>query len=207
MKKTGFSTNQATQHSSGNSKRWLAGLAIILVELSGNVVLSALAQTSTQPAHTKQGHTKQAKTSGSTMPQKSSLAPAYNAYIGALRAKVDNNWYLADGRNKVIIALHVAPDGSVTDLDITSTPKNSEAEQAASDAFNKAQPLPALPAGSPPVKLTLTFTSTADPHGDNDRDISGLIEPVAQPAKEAASSDSSSASSDSNGNTQDANGK
>jgi TonB family protein len=119
------------------------------------------------------------------------LNAAYTNYINQLRGKLDSKWYLADGRNRVTITLNVDPAGSVTDLKIVSSPANTQAEQAASDAFNQSQPLAALPSGSPPIKLTLVFESYADPHGDNNRSIKGQIDQVVEkPA--AASTESSS---------------
>ena len=127
------------------------------------------------------------------------LNGAYTAYINRLRGKLDHNWYLPDGNNKVTLSVDLAPDGSVTNLNVSSAPSSTLAEQAANDAFNQSQPLEALPATSPAVKLTLTFTSTADPHGDNTRSISGQIESTgpqaAAPVKKEGDSGSSSGSS------------
>lgn len=131
-----------------------------------------------------------AKVGGNTVTGASgALNSAYNSYLNVLRQKVDNQWYLADGNNHVVISMTVGTDGSVTELDITSSPKNTQAEQAASDAFNHCQPLAVLPAGSNAVKMTLTFDSHADPHGDNDRHITGRID---APGSSAASSSSNS---------------
>jgi TonB family protein len=118
------------------------------------------------------------------------LNAAYAAYINRLRGKLDSKWYLADGRNHVVIILNVDPNGSVTNLNITSSPTNTQAEQAANDAFNQSQPLEGLPGGSPAVKLAITFDSVADPHGDNSRQISAQIDPLtpAAPANPPASS-------------------
>jgi TonB family protein len=116
------------------------------------------------------------------------FSAAYTAYINRLRAKLENKWYLADGRNKVTLSVTVSNDGSVTDLELTSTPRNTQAEQAASDAFNQCQPLETLPAGSSPVKLALVFESFADPHGDNNRNLTGTVTPIA--TKPAVGTDS-----------------
>ena len=109
------------------------------------------------------------------------LSGAYKGYLDSLRARVDGKWLLADGKNHVVLAVDVAPDGTVTNLNLTSSPSNTAAEQAASDAFNQSQPLGMLPSGSPPIRLTLTFESTADPHGDNNHSISAKLD-VNQPA-------------------------
>lgn len=111
---------------------------------------------------------------------------AFNNYLSRIRAKIDRNWYVADGKNNVVLIVTVAADGSVTNLLITSTPTDTKAEQAANDAFNQSQPLEALPTGTQSVKLILTFESTADPHGDSSRNISAKIE---APAKEPPKSD------------------
>jgi len=114
------------------------------------------------------------------------LNAAYTSYINRLRSKLDSKWYLADGKNRVTLTLNVDKTGSVTDLKIVSSPTNTQAEQAASDAFNQSQPLEYLPSGSPPIKLTLVFESYADPHGDNNRSINGQIDQVIE--KPASSS-------------------
>jgi len=107
------------------------------------------------------------------------LTAAFNAYLDQLRVKLDKNWYVADGKNHVTLSVNVASDGGATGLELTSSPSDTKAEQAASDAFNGAQPLSALPSGVESVKLTLTFDSTADPHGDSNRSIGAKVENVA----------------------------
>lgn len=103
---------------------------------------------------------------------------AFNSYLNSLRAKLDKNWYVADGKNHVTLSADVAIDGTVTNLNITSSPSDTKAEQAASDAFNSSQPLQALPGGVQSIKLTLTFDSTADPHGDSSRQIGSKVDSV-----------------------------
>jgi TonB family protein len=136
-------------------------------------------------------HSKPGVTRTSPSPSKGgALNAAYTGYINRLRSKLDSKWYLADGHNHVVICVNVDPNGSVTNLNIASTPSNTQAEQAANDAFNQTQPLEVLPGGSPPVKLSITFDSVADPHGDNSRQISAQIDPLtpAAPANPPASS-------------------
>lgn len=99
-------------------------------------------------------------------PTNPALTAAYNSYINALKSKIEKTWNYPDGKNHVALSILVAQDGSVSDLKLSSTPNSPTAEQAANDAFNQAQPLPALPASSPPCRLTITFDSNADPHGD-----------------------------------------
>jgi TonB family protein len=136
-------------------------------------------------------HAKPATARPAAAPAKGgALNGAYSAYINRLRGKLDSKWYLADGKNHVVICVNLDPNGSVTNLNITSTPTNTQAEQAANDAFNQSQPLEALPGGSPAVKLSITFDSVADPHGDNSRQISAQIDQLAPaaPATPPASS-------------------
>jgi TonB family protein len=131
------------------------------------------------------------------------LQSAFNAYLDNVRNKIDKNWYVADGKNHVTLTMDLSADGSVTNLNITSSPSNTTAEQAASDAFNQAQPLGALPGGTQQIKLTLTFDSTADPHGDSNRSIGAKVDvppPAAKPAESAPSTESTPSTSEPGGN-------
>jgi hypothetical protein len=107
---------------------------------------------------------------------------ANNAYINRLRGKLMDNWHvlMQDGKNHVVITAVVNADGTVQDMQITSSPKNQSAEQAGNEAFAKIQPLEALPSGSGQAKLTLTFDSTSDPHGDSSSNIYTHILPIPQ---------------------------
>jgi TonB family protein len=127
------------------------------------------------------------------------LNSAYDSYLNGLRQRMDKEWYLVDGNNHVSLTMTVATDGSVTELDINSSPKNTQAEQAASDAFNKVQPLPSLPSGSGNVRMTLSFDSKASQH-DNERHLSGRIDsmPTAGQGNSSTSTQSSSSASSSN---------
>jgi TonB family protein len=109
------------------------------------------------------------------------LTAGFNAYLNTLRGKLDKNWYVADGKNHVTLTADVAADGTVTNLNLASSPSDTKAEQAASDAFNASQPLTSLPGGVQSVKLTLTFDSTADPHGDSSRNIGSKVDSVVLP--------------------------
>ena len=120
-------------------------------------------------------------------PQKAPSKPpdnsaAYNAYLGRLRVKILDKWMMADGKNHVILTANVNQDGSVADVNLVSTPTCTPAEQAASDAFNQAQPLEALPGGMG-AKLTLTFDSTVDPHGDSTSNLGCRLDPKVPAAK------------------------
>lgn len=153
-------------------KRERISVALCVLSMLG--LSAASAAPSAKPA---------AKPAAKAQPVGPKLSPALNAaysrYVHALQAKLDNKWYLADGRNHVVLSAKLDPNGAVTGLDISSTPKNVQAEQAATDAFNQCQPLAALPSGSPAVQLTITFASNADPHGENTRSISAQV--TAQP--------------------------
>ncbi len=114
-----------------------------------------------------------------------------NSYLNRMREKLDQNWELPDGKNKVTITAIVNADGSTADVSATSSPTNQSAEQAANEAFAKVQPLEAMPGSAGErVKLTLTFDSFADPHGDTNRNISTRMDPIMtpKPAAETAPS-------------------
>lgn len=97
---------------------------------------------------------------------KSADTRIYDSYSDRLRDKVLSAWECPNGKNDVTLSVTINQDGSVKDLVLSSSPNNGEAEQAANDAFNKAQPLGALP-GNSSAKLVLHFVSTVDPHGDS----------------------------------------
>lgn len=142
------------------------------------VSLSMLTFADAKPAPCAAARRGTAKPAATTKSNSGATAAACNNYLNRVRAKVDKNWYVADGKNHVVLSVVVAPDGTVTDLNITSTPTDTKAEQAASDAFNQSQPLEALPSGSKAMKMTLTFDSNADPHGDSSRTIGARLDPV-----------------------------
>lgn len=111
---------------------------------------------------------------------------AAGAYLDRLREKMDKHWYLADGTNHVVIKATVAANGSVDNVELSSSPKNEAAEQAANEAFLKAQPLESLPSGSGDKCLViLDMDSYADPHGDSRRTVKSRME-VIKPTAESA---------------------
>lgn len=124
--------------------------------------------------HPKSAARQQAPNSGQT-------TASQNAYLARLRGKILNNWYLPDGKNSVEITATVNADGSIDQVQVTSTPKSDPAEQAASDAFSKAQPLEGLPAGMAKATIVLSFVSSADPHGDSSSNVTTKMTP--QPAQ------------------------
>ena len=89
-----------------------------------------------------------------------------------LTNRMNNHWYIPDGKNKVTITCSLQTDGSAQDVSTVSNPSSNDAEQAANAAFVKAQPFGGLPVSAGEnVTLTLEFVSSADPHGDSSRNI------------------------------------
>ncbi|MDZ4836708.1 MAG: TonB C-terminal domain-containing protein [Candidatus Melainabacteria bacterium] len=108
-----------------------------------------------------------------------------NSYLTRMREKLDQSWELPDGKNKVTITATVNADGSTADSSASSAPANAQAEQAANEAFAKVQPLEAMPGSAGArVKLSVTFDSFADPHGDTSRNISTRMDPIMTPKAE-----------------------
>lgn len=138
-----------------------------------------------------------AKAPSKAVPAKAPAAaanPIFNNYVNALRSKIDKNWNPPQGTNHVVLSVQVANDGSVSNLNLSSSPKNGEAEQKASDAFNGAQPLTALPGGAS-ASLTVTFDSTAD-QWDSKASVSVRMDPnKSAPATQAAPAGDSAAPS------------
>jgi hypothetical protein len=131
---------------------------------------------------TKSSQAKQSPTKAS--PNKTGksidLSGLYQNYYNSLRAKVLSNWSYPDGNNIVNLDCQVAKDGTVTSLIIKSSTNSSQgtmAEQAAGEAFQKVQPLAALPGNLPASKLHFVFNSNVDPHGDCKVSLDGFIEP------------------------------
>jgi len=112
-----------------------------------------------------------------------------NAYLARLRGKIQNNWYLPDGKNHVEITAIVSSDGSIDSVQMVSTPKFDPAEQAAADAFSKAQPLELLPGAISKATLLMVFTSTADPHGDSSSNVTTKMTPIQTETKAPAQTD------------------
>lgn len=100
------------------------------------------------------------------------------SYINSLTQKLNNNWYIPDGKNKVTVTCTLESDGTAQDVVTVSVPGSPEAEQAANTAFVQAQPFGALPSSAgEKAKLTLDFVSSADPHGDSSRQINASLSP------------------------------
>lgn len=141
--------------------------------LMGSLVPGADAKPAARPAAKRP-----AARPASNASSNAALTAAFNNYLNRLRAKLDKNWYVADGKNHVTLTATMAADGSVTNVSLCSSPTDTKAEQAASDAFNQSQPLDPLPTNVQSLKLVLTFDSSADPHGDSSRSIGAKVEQV-----------------------------
>ncbi|MCA9803354.1 MAG: TonB C-terminal domain-containing protein [Cyanobacteria bacterium HKST-UBA02] len=102
---------------------------------------------------------------------------AYQGYISRLRQKLDDNWYVPEGNNKVTITSTLDTDGTVSEIVTASEPKCEPAEMAANEAFVKAQPFEGLPGGKK-VKLTAVFQSASTQHGDGSRHINITLDPI-----------------------------
>jgi len=170
----------------------MSGFRLLLVGLSLSIALSSW----NYPCLAKQT----AKSVKKTVPVKPQNArqstpssfnsSAAGAYLDRLREKMDKHWYLADGTNHVVIKATVLANGSVENVELTSTPKNESAEQAANEAFLKAQPLESLPSGSGErCCLVLDMDSFADPHGDSRRTVKSRME-VIRPTADSTKSNS-----------------
>ena len=111
---------------------------------------------------------------------------ALNAYLNRLRGKLINGWLVPDGKNNIVVSATLNNDGTVEAFDTKASPGDAGGVQSANDAFAKAQPFEALPAGVSKAKLTLKFISSADPHGDSSSNVVTEIAPVAEPKPAAA---------------------
>jgi hypothetical protein len=115
--------------------------------------------------------------------QRSAAAPASNAalggYINRLRSKLMRIWEPPDGKNAVVLQALVDQSGAVSEINTATSRAGEVAIQAATIAFEKVQPLEALPVGSNKGKLTIIFTSSVDPHGDSTSNITTKIDPLA----------------------------
>lgn len=101
---------------------------------------------------------------------------ACKSFLNGLTNKLNNKWYIPDGKNKVTITCKLESDGTTQDVNTTSSPSSADAEQAANTAFVQAQPFGSLPTSAgETVKLTLEFISSADPHGDSSRHINAVL--------------------------------
>ncbi|GEM_PF-2326086 len=122
------------------------------------------------------------------------LTGPYNAYLTRLRAKVLPHWDFPAGRFHVVLVAEVNADGSVGQVKVTSSPASEAAQRAADAAFAQAQPLEPLPPQSPPrARVTISFDSSYDPHGDSQSSVSARMEPLAPPGLQPAGAGSDAA--------------
>ncbi len=100
-------------------------------------------------------------------------SPAARAYLNNLRQSLLKNWELIDGKNKVVLECIVNLDGTMSELRSTSASETSPlAIESAMNDVEKCKPLPPIPSCyKHSCKLTLTFNSTVDPHGDSNSDL------------------------------------
>lgn len=123
---------------------------------------------------------------------KNNVSGALNAYLARLRPKLANHWILADGKNHVEIKAVMHTDGSLSDVEVTSTPNNVLAEQSANEAFAASQPFEPLPSSVTKGRLSVIFDSSADPHGDSTSNINLRLEPDASSPDKSADESSTS---------------
>jgi len=168
-------------------RKGLFSLTAAVVLVGGFVMNDLTARQSPSVAALAQGKKKPGKQAPVKRSGPSLNNGECNNYMARLRDKLDQNWELPDGKNKVTIITTIARDGSTSDMSTSSAPSNQDAEQRANEAFAKVQPMESLPGSAGErVKLTVTFDSFADPHGDTNRNISTQLDPVAasQPQSE-----------------------
>jgi hypothetical protein len=99
--------------------------------------------------------------------------PETQRYLNNLRQGMLKNWELVDGNNKVVLEAVVGLDGTISELkSLSSSQTNALAIDSAKNALEQCKPLPSLPnCYKHSCKLTLTFSSTVDPHGDSNSSL------------------------------------
>lgn len=104
-----------------------------------------------------------------------------NLFLANLRQRILNNWLLPDGNNAVVIEATISPSGDVLNTDTSKSKADAVAIAAASNAFEKAQPLGPLPPNyKSNCQIILTFTSDVDPHGDSRSHLTSRLEQIAK---------------------------
>lgn len=117
----------------------------------------------------------------SQVPAKANDNPESQAFLARLRQRVLNNWLLPDGHNVVVIEATANPNGDVLEVKTDQSKADALAIEAATSAFENAKPLGNLPVKyHGDCKITLTFTSHVDPHGDSTSDLTSRIDQVNQ---------------------------
>lgn len=107
-------------------------------------------------------------------------------YWNRMRAKLQTNWQVPDGKNRVSLTATLNADGTVNDLVVIANPKEAQAEVSATEAFNRSLPFDALPQGVTRAKISVVFEYSYDPHGDGSSRVSGSMSQI-QSAPAAAS--------------------
>lgn len=106
--------------------------------------------------------------------------PGAQAYCAQAWNRISHKWFLPDGNNRVTLTAVLDAQGNPEDMQATSSPKNDQAEAAAVQAFNDARPYGAIPKlGTNKAKVTVTFISKADPHGESSSSGQVRIDPMA----------------------------
>jgi|GEM_PF-2283423 TonB family protein len=106
--------------------------------------------------------------------------PGAQAYCAQVWNRISHKWFLPDGNNRVTLTAVLDAQGNPEDMQATSSPKNDQAEAAAVQAFNDARPYGAIPKlGTNKAKMTVTFVSKADPHGESSSSGQVRIDPLA----------------------------
>jgi hypothetical protein len=170
-----------------------ATLALWVCSLLLNDVFSAVEQSAWAAPAAKPKATAVKRAPATSHPQ---LGP----YLVRLRGKLLRIWEPTDGKNTVILEAVVDPPGTVREVKTSNSRASDIAIQTATMAFEKVQPLESLPISEKnPAKLTITFTSSVDPHGDSTSNIMTRIDPlpastVPADAKPPAGGDSSQSS-------------
>jgi TonB family protein len=122
-----------------------------------------------------------------TVQRSARTAPAVDnsgqAFCNRVWSKISSKWLLADGNNQVILTCVLDAKGNPQDITIKSSPQCEAAQVSANQAFNDAQPFgppPALKCSNGEVKVTVTFNSRVDPHGDSSSSGQVRIDPVSR---------------------------
>lgn len=98
-------------------------------------------------------------------------------------SKISSKWLLADGNNQVTLTCVLDAKGNPQDITVKSSPQCEAAQVSANQAFNDAQPFgppPNLKGSNGEVKVTVTFNSRVDPHGDSSSSGQVRVEPVSR---------------------------
>jgi hypothetical protein len=101
------------------------------------------------------------------------------SYLMRLRGRLLRVWEPTDGKNTVVLEAVIEPTGAVSEIKTSNSRAGDIAIQSATMAFDKIQPLEALPISEKNKgKLSITFNSTVDPHGDSTSNIMTRIDPL-----------------------------